>query len=326
MNTFAIARMTYREGVRQSLFYLIVAGSTIVLFLAPLFNLFAFGQEINMLREVGLAAITFAGLLISVIFAYLLITSEIDKLTALTILSKPVSRSEFIIGKFLGIVYACLLSILFLGLVFILVYVLNDIGLAIITFMGLLALFLPVFILKKGLRTIYNVLTVIIILGLVFIYLYWLIEKIYAGQYLNHPEWALRNLDVFIKSEVVPILKGVYCCFLQVIILTSFAVLFSSQVSLILTAIGCFMFFVLGHISIYLTQGLVSSDNIIMYLTGWMLTLLLPNLTNLNVSSLVADQYPIGWGYLLASTGYTIIYSAIILIIAIALFGRREIK
>lgn len=283
MNSLVIARMTYRESVRQSLFYLVTVISAALLFVAPLFNLFAFGEELSMLREVGLATITFAGLLIAILSAYFLITSEIDKLTALTILSKPVSRSEFIIGKFLGIFYACFLAMVFLGLIFCLVYWLNE-GRS---------------ILQIGLQ---------------------------EGRYLNNPELVGQDVKNFIYCELGLLSKGVYFCILQLMVLTSFAVMFSSQVTLVLSAIGCFLLFALGHISTYLIQALVTSGNFIVRLSGGIINLLLPNLTNFNVSSLVADRYPISWTYMLATTGYAVIYSAIIVIIAILLFSRREIK
>lgn len=283
MNIYVIARMTYREGVRQSLFYVVIAGSGILIFLSPLFTLFAFGKEINMLREVGLATITFAGLLIAVMSAYALLTSEIERLTVLITLSKPVRRSEFIIGKFLGILYTCFLAMLFLGLIFCLVYWLNE-GRG---------------ILQGGLT---------------------------EGRYLNHPELVNQDVKDFIMQELGLISKGIYFCFLQVMILTSFAIVFSSQLPLVLSALGCLIVFVLGHISTYLVQALVNTKNLFWVLIGRISALLLPDLTNFNVSSLVADRFPIGWPYLLATTGQAVIYSVIIVALAVLLFGRREMK
>lgn len=283
MNTYVIARMTYREGARQPLLYVILGVSGILIFIAPLFSLFAFGEEISMVREVGLATITFAGLLIAVLLAYLLLTAEIEKLTVLTTLSKPISRSEFIVGKFLGIFYTCFLTMLFLGLILSLVYWLNE-GRS---------------ILQTGL---------------------------WEGRYLNHPERVAQDITRFLGQEVGLILKGVYACLLQVMILASFAILFSSRVSLVISALGCFMVFVLGHISNYLSLGLIKSQNIIWISLGRMINLIIPNLTDFNVSSLVADRYPISLSYLLATTLYAVVYSTIILTITCLLFGRREIK
>jgi len=79
-----------------------------------------------MMREVGMATITFAGILISILTASLVITSEIETLTAILLLSKPVRRSEFIIGKFLGIFTAIILAFVFLSLVFIIGYWLKE--------------------------------------------------------------------------------------------------------------------------------------------------------------------------------------------------------
>jgi ABC-type transport system involved in multi-copper enzyme maturation permease subunit len=121
-NIYNIARMTYRETVRQPIFYIILAVSAVLLLISPFFCLFAFGQELSMMREVGLAAITFAGILIAIMAASQVITNEIENLTALMLLAKPVRRGEFILGKFAGILTAILAAFVFLGIVFILAY------------------------------------------------------------------------------------------------------------------------------------------------------------------------------------------------------------
>ncbi|MFH1228633.1 MAG: ABC transporter permease subunit, partial [Planctomycetota bacterium] len=121
-NIYQIGLMTYRESVRQPLLYIIIAVSAILIFLAPLFSLFAFGEELSMVREVGLAAITFGLILITVLTANQVITLEIERLTVMMLFSKPVRRSEFILGKFVGIAATLLLTAVILGLVFIAVY------------------------------------------------------------------------------------------------------------------------------------------------------------------------------------------------------------
>ncbi|MEW6025789.1 MAG: hypothetical protein AB1599_00640 [Planctomycetota bacterium] len=121
-NIYNIARITYQEAVRQTLFYIVLAVSAVLLLISPLFCLFAFGEELSMMREVGLATITFAGILIAILTASQVITSEIENLTAIMLLAKPVRRGEFILGKFCGILFAVFIAFLFLGAVFVLTY------------------------------------------------------------------------------------------------------------------------------------------------------------------------------------------------------------
>lgn len=56
-----------------------------------------------MLREMGIATITMSGLLITIFSSALLLTDEIERKNAITVLCKPVQRYQFILGKFLGI-------------------------------------------------------------------------------------------------------------------------------------------------------------------------------------------------------------------------------
>ena len=66
-NIYNIGRITYQEAIRQPLFYIVLAVSAVLLLISPLFCLFTFDKELSMIREVGMATITFAGILIALI-------------------------------------------------------------------------------------------------------------------------------------------------------------------------------------------------------------------------------------------------------------------
>lgn len=123
---YIISNITYQQIVRQPIYYIILLASAALLFIAAPFSLFSFGKELNMMREVGLATITFAGIVIAILSTDFVVTSDIEKQTALLTLTKPLRRSEFIIGKFLGIIVAIFLATLFLTMVFLIVYWLKE--------------------------------------------------------------------------------------------------------------------------------------------------------------------------------------------------------
>ncbi|MCK5578950.1 MAG: hypothetical protein KAI63_05455 [Planctomycetes bacterium] len=128
-NILTIANLTYREACRQPLFYIMILVSVGLLLISPYFTLFTFEEDakLTMIREVGLATITVAGLFIAILSAYFVISAEITKMTTITLLSKPVRKHDFIIGKFLGIVLTVGIGMLFLALVFLIVYWLKEI-------------------------------------------------------------------------------------------------------------------------------------------------------------------------------------------------------
>jgi ABC-type transport system involved in multi-copper enzyme maturation permease subunit len=74
-----------------------------------------FGEDTKMVMNLGLAVIMLAGLVVSLFSASVSIADEIEGKTALTLLSKPIGRRDFILGKFLGIMLAVGLLVVIVG-------------------------------------------------------------------------------------------------------------------------------------------------------------------------------------------------------------------
>ncbi len=118
-----VARATTKEAVRQPIFLLALALALIILILNTFLPFFSLGEDVKMLKDCGLATILIAGMLIAVWTASTSIADEIEGKTAMTLLSKPINRRQFVLGKYIGIMQAVLwfmipVSIVFLGLVF----------------------------------------------------------------------------------------------------------------------------------------------------------------------------------------------------------------
>ena len=105
MKTYAIARNTFNESVRQPVVYLIAAIGIALLLLSFAFTLFTFSEEntARMIKDMGLATITLCALLVALFTSSSVIADEIEKKTALTVLCKPVTRLQFLMGKYIGI-------------------------------------------------------------------------------------------------------------------------------------------------------------------------------------------------------------------------------
>lgn len=119
-----IARNTFLEAVRQKLFNFLVViaiGMTVSSLLLRDFNFGA--SELKFIADFGFGAIVFFGSILAIVATAQLFFSEIENRTALTILAKPVFRSEFIFGKFAGVavvllVFTGLMTTLLAGLLF----------------------------------------------------------------------------------------------------------------------------------------------------------------------------------------------------------------
>jgi ABC-type transport system involved in multi-copper enzyme maturation permease subunit len=113
-----LASATFGEAIRRKilLIFLCVSIAMIVLFFA--FAQFNVGEQLVIIKSMGLGIISISGLFISVILGINLIPNEIDKRTIYTILSKPVARWQFIVGKFVGALMTVFVNILAMGIIF----------------------------------------------------------------------------------------------------------------------------------------------------------------------------------------------------------------
>lgn len=111
----AIALATFKSEIAQPLFsiILLVGAVALVLFIFIPYN--TFGEDIKMLKDSGLTLIRVLGIFLAVWAASTTISEEIDNSTALTVLSKPIGRRSFVLGKFSGIAWTTALMFIVLG-------------------------------------------------------------------------------------------------------------------------------------------------------------------------------------------------------------------
>src|ERR1700730_1351734 len=88
----AVALAAFREGVRQPMFWLIIGFAGGLMMFSPFLPYFTFGEDFKMVHELGYDITMLAGALFAVLPASLSISEEIEGRTAITVMSKPVSR------------------------------------------------------------------------------------------------------------------------------------------------------------------------------------------------------------------------------------------
>lgn len=118
-----IARATTKEAVRQPVFLLCMALALVILLINTVLPFFSLGDDVKMLKDCGLATILISGLLIAVWTASTSVADEIEGKTAMTLLSKPINRRQFVLGKYIGILQVVLwymlpITVVFLYLVY----------------------------------------------------------------------------------------------------------------------------------------------------------------------------------------------------------------
>jgi ABC-type transport system involved in multi-copper enzyme maturation permease subunit len=100
----AVAWNTFREAVRDRVLYNLVFFALLMIAASVFLGQISLGIETTVLITVGLTAVSVIGLLIAVFTGVGLVSKEIDKRTLHALLSKPVRRWEFLVGKFGGLV------------------------------------------------------------------------------------------------------------------------------------------------------------------------------------------------------------------------------
>jgi ABC-type transport system involved in multi-copper enzyme maturation permease subunit len=106
--TITVASHTCHQALRQPLFYVLTAGFAAMIWSSQFFTMFTLDESLEglLLREMGISSIALCGALLSVLLSWLVITRDMERLVALTLLSKPLSRTQFLVGKYLGILAA----------------------------------------------------------------------------------------------------------------------------------------------------------------------------------------------------------------------------
>ena len=98
-----VAINTFREAVRDRVLYSLLFFALLMIAAAILVGQISIGIETLVIVNLGLSAISVIGLLMAVFIGVGLVYKEMDKRTLYALLSKPIRRWEFLVGKFAGL-------------------------------------------------------------------------------------------------------------------------------------------------------------------------------------------------------------------------------
>jgi len=122
----AIAANTFKEAVRNRVLYVLLFFAVLILMGAWVASSLAiFGQE-KIVRDLGVAAINIISVLIAVFVGVGLVYNDLDKKTIYTIVSKPISRWHFLVGKYFGLLLTIWVNIIIMTYIFLVVLLLRS--------------------------------------------------------------------------------------------------------------------------------------------------------------------------------------------------------
>ena len=320
---WAVALLTCTEGLRQPAFYFIFACCAAMTALAPSFAFFHLGEEGKMVTDLGLSTILTFSTLLALLTASSTVTDEIEGRTALTMLSKPLRREEFIAGKFIGV--ACTAAALALLMSVVLLVTLRsqkfesyrDRWFSVAVASGLL-IFLLLFAIA-------------------------LVARLFLGRgpglarafwiaYASGAAFVLIFLGKISDSSIGwdwRLLTGLAFIALHSFVISAAAVALATRLTLVQSAIGTAVFFVVGHASGALLAPFRDAGHRLTAF-GSVLRALLPDIDQFNITDALATAYldapvSVPWDVIGGASLYALLYGAALLALAAALFSRREL-
>jgi len=124
MTILTVARNTFREHIRDKILYNLILFALVMILSSLALGQLTLGHEQKVIIDLGLASISIFGTLIAVFIGISLVYKELEKRTIYALLSKPVHRHEFILGKYLGLLGTLLVNVVIMtaGLIVTLMY------------------------------------------------------------------------------------------------------------------------------------------------------------------------------------------------------------
>jgi ABC-type transport system involved in multi-copper enzyme maturation permease subunit len=316
--TLLLARTTFEEMVRQPAFFFIFFGVGLVISLTPFFTMFAFYDTNRLLIEMGMASITVMSLVAVSLTASHSIHSEIKRKTALLILTKPVSRLSFLMGKYLGVI-ACGATIIFFHSILLMMvvrmgapetaaYVVDQpcVG-------AIVCIFL--FSMTYGFYQNYfnnKSFTAQSVKSAIFIAIFFvLVVGVFDRQ------WAMSG---YWKDFSIELTKGLFLILLSMLVLSGISVMLSAYIGKDSNLIVTFSIFVIGLLSDRYLGSIQESNFFIQ--TCYRFT---PNFHIFLVSDTIVFNRYIPPSYLFNSVMYTVMFLGGLLALSIVLFDRKEV-
>ncbi|GAB5441185.1 MAG: hypothetical protein Fues2KO_15340 [Fuerstiella sp.] len=282
-----IARATTKEAIRQPLFFLLLLIAAAVLLVNTYMPFFTLGDDIRELKNNGLATLLISGVLLAVWTAGTSITNEIEGKTAMTLLSKPINRRQFIVGKYIGILQAVLWLFLPLALLF-----------------AFLVYFKVGYDAKES-----SAATIAPWFD------YWKLGSV-----------ELPTLNEVRLEAVSQVLPGIVLSFLQVSVLGAISVAVATRLPVVVNLVVCFAVFVIGNLTpMMVAQGNTVIQNEAVTFVARLIATALPSLESFNIYGALARGGAVPPSYLGMSLLYGAAYASATVFFAFILFEDRDL-
>ena len=113
--TVAIAVNVFRESVRDKVLYNLVLFAILLISASYLIGQLTAGQDVKIIKDLGLSAISIFGLFIAVFIGIGLVSKEVERRSVYSLLAKPIHRHQVIAGKYAGLTLTLIVNMTIMG-------------------------------------------------------------------------------------------------------------------------------------------------------------------------------------------------------------------
>ena len=308
---YRIAANSFRESIREPVYFLMLLGALLLIGHYPWMTLFVFFEQLKLVVDGAMATTMLFSLAVCVLCASATVTREMRNGTVLLLLSKPIPRWSFVLGKIAGIAVAALLFCAICSCASVIsVYIAVDqfrmeMHLYFF-FIGVVFLACAAGMLMNYLRgysfSEYAVYAAVLLVGGM---------MVCCLKFRPHPDLSLMDLA-----------KALFLLMPAVLIMSVLAVGCSTRFDVVPSLCFCSVFFFLGLISSYLFGG-GAADPVLSPVFSCLYALI-PNWQFFWMADAIAVNRPIPSGYVWWALGYAVLYSLIASAWAVTLFQNRE--
>jgi ABC-type transport system involved in multi-copper enzyme maturation permease subunit len=110
---------TFRENLRDKILYNLLLFAVMLMGASILLADLAIMEHHKIIKDIGLAVINLGGIMIAIFVGISLVSKEIERRTIFTIMARPISRAQFILGKYLGLMITLSINLIAMTVVFI---------------------------------------------------------------------------------------------------------------------------------------------------------------------------------------------------------------
>jgi len=297
-----IGRNTLTEAVRQKVLNVLLIFSIVLVGCSVLVSQLAtpgldsaglFDAQIKFVKDFGCGAIGLFGFFIALLSTAQLIPQELHNRTIYTILAKPVRRSEFLLGKFLGVVLLLALCVALMSLAFAATLYWQELQ-------GLQA--------TKAAYTADP---------------HWQSNPVVVNLY-NHDV-----ASIYQQTRDPQIIEAILLIFAKLIMTSAIALLISTfATSSIFTIVTTFMIYLIGHMEgTARAFWLASGAHVSLWQSGLVgfVSLLIPDMNSFTIVDEILAGNKVPWSHAFNLLGYADVYLIVLLAVSIVIFDYREI-